>query len=84
MIRCSPLIILPFPLKTFCFRVFSSVFFSYPISTSVFSVTGVSHFHPGMDQKLAVSTFPTHELDQNIMVFNCGWKAMKNKHKGNS
>jgi hypothetical protein len=64
--------------------VFSSVFFSYPISTNVFSVAGVSHFHPGMDQKLAVSTFPTHELHQNIMVFNCGWKAMKNKHKGNS
>ena len=66
------------------FACVSSVFFSYPISTNVFSVTGVSHFHPGMDQKLAVSTFPTHELHQNIMVFNCGWKAMKNKHKGNS
>ena len=84
MIRCSPLIILPFPLKTSCCRVFSSVFFSYPIRTSVFPVTGVSHFHQVMDQKLAVSTFPAHELDQNIMVFNCGWKAMKNKHKGNS
>jgi hypothetical protein len=73
-----------FSFENLLFSCVSSVFFSYPISTSVFSVTGVSHFHPGMDQKLAVSTFPTHELHQNIMVFNCGWKAMKNKHKGNS
>ena len=72
MIRCSPLIILPFPLKTSGFRVVSSVFFFYPISTSVFSATGVSHVHQGMDQKLAVSTFSTHELHQIIWLLIVG------------
>ena len=53
--------------------VFSCGFFGFhfsAISTSVFSVAGVPHFHQGMSQKLAVSTFPMHGLHQN-MVFNC-------------
>ena len=63
MIRCSPLITMPFPSKTsgfLCVLLFS---FS-PVSTSVFSVVGVAHFHQGMDQELAVSTFPMHGSHQ--------------------
>ena len=53
---------------------FSCVFFCFvfsPISTRMFSVTGVPHFHQGLGEKLAVSRFPTHGLHQN-MAFSCG------------
>ena len=43
MIRCSPLITLPFPSKTAGLRVFSFVF-SYSISTRVCSLTGVCEY----------------------------------------
>ena len=55
---------------------FSCVLFCFlfsPISTNVFSVAGDRHFHHGMDQKLAVSTFPMHGLHRNT-AFNCGRK----------
>jgi len=45
----------------------------------VFSVTGVPHFHQGMGQKLAVSTFPTHGLHQN-MVFDCERKPKETRN----
>ena len=71
MIRCYHLITMPFPLKTSGVLVVSSVF--SPYQCSVFSVTGVPHFHQRMGQKQAVSTFPTYGLHKN-MVSNRGRK----------
>ena len=69
--------------------VFSSFLLSssFPLSVQVCFLqqarTGTPHFHQRMGQKLAVSTFPTHGLQQN-MACNCWRKPKRKKHKGTS
>ena len=65
------------------FSCVSSVFFLSPISTSVFSVAGVPHFHQRMGQKLAVSTFPTHGLLRNMFFFIVGGNQKKQETQRN-
>ena len=69
MIRCSPLIALPFPLKTYGFIVFS--FFPYQYKC-VFC-NRCSIFPPRYGPKGSSVNLPTHGLHQN-MAFNCGRK----------
>ena len=60
LIVMIPITMIPFVYKhIICVPLCSS-----PISTSVFSLTGVPYVHQGMGQKLAVSTFPMHGLHQ--------------------
>ena len=73
----------PFVWTPLVFLFFFSVFFLSPISTSMFSVAGVPHFHQCMGQKLAVWTFPAHGLLQNMFFFIVGGNQKK-KHKGTS
>ena len=69
MIRCSPLIALPFPLKTYGFIVFS--FFPYQYKC-VFC-NRCSTFPPRYGPKGSSVNLPMYGLHQN-MAFNCGRK----------